>query len=60
MEDNDVECDLMNSGCLDQEVPVEKNINMWPTDSYCNILVENVITFCHCLKSLPETKVKRF
>ena len=27
-------------------------------DSFCGILVKNVATFCPCLKSLPETKVK--
>ena len=32
---------------------------MWHKDSFCGILVKNVATFCPCLKSLPETKVKR-
>ena len=31
---------------------------MWHKDSFCGILVKNVATFCPCLKSLPETKVK--
>ena len=26
---------------------------------FCAILVKNVATFCPCLKSLPEAKVKR-
>ena len=28
-------------------------------DCFCGILVKNVPTFCPCLKSLPEAKVKR-
>jgi hypothetical protein len=32
---------------------------MWHKDCFCGILVKNVATFCPCLKSLPETKVKR-
>ena len=28
-------------------------------DCFCGILVKNVATFCPCLKSLPEAKVKR-
>ena len=32
---------------------------MWHKDSFCGILVKNVATFCPCLKSLPEAKVKR-
>ena len=31
---------------------------MWPRNSFCGILVKNVATFCPCLKSLPEVKVK--
>jgi hypothetical protein len=26
---------------------------------FCGILVKNVATFCPCLKSLPEAKVKK-
>ena len=32
---------------------------MWQKDYFCKILVKNVATFCPCLKSLPEVKVKR-
>jgi hypothetical protein len=32
---------------------------MWHKDCFCGTLVKNVATFCPCLKSLPETKVKR-
>ena len=41
-------------------VSEEKNFNMWPRDCSCDILVKNVAALCSCLKSLPETKVKRF
>jgi hypothetical protein len=33
---------------------------MWPRDCFCDILVKNMAAFCPCLKSLPESKVKRF
>ena len=33
---------------------------MLPRDHSCDILVKNVAAFCPCMKSLPETKVKRF
>ena len=29
----------------------KKNINMWPRDCSCDILVKNVAAFCPCLKS---------
>ena len=47
--------------CADmaQEVSVGKNFSMWPRDYFCGILVKSVATFCLCLKSLPEAKVKR-
>ena len=32
---------------------------MWHKDCFCVILVKNVATFCPCLKSLPEAKMKR-
>jgi hypothetical protein len=32
---------------------------MWHKDCFYGILVKNTATFCHCLKSLPEAKVKR-
>ena len=57
MEDFVTESDL-NCADLAQEVSVE-NFNMWPRDCFCGILVKNVATFCPCLKSLPEAKVKR-
>jgi hypothetical protein len=46
--------------CVDlaQEVSVE-NFNMWPRDCFCGSLVKTRATFCPCLKSLPEAKVKR-
>ena len=31
---------------------------MWLRDCFCDILVKNVATFCPCLKSLREAKVK--
>ena len=37
----------------------KENFRMWHKDSFCGILVKNVTTFCPCLKSLPEAKVKR-
>ena len=58
MEDLVAEYDL---SCADlaQEVSVE-NFRMWPRDCFCGILVKNVAAFGPCLKSLPESKVKRF
>ena len=51
-----------NLNCVDlvQEISKEKNFSMWHKDCFCGILVRNVVTFCPCLKSLPEAKVKRF
>ena len=48
-----------NLNCVDlaQEVSKE-NFRMWHKDCFCGILVKNVATFCPCLKSLPEAKVK--
>lgn len=54
------ECDLMNCGCLDQEVSEKKNINIWRNNHSCDILVKNVAAFCPCLKGLPKAKVKSF
>ena len=50
-----------NLNCVDlaQEISKEKNFSMWHKDCLCGILVKNVATFCPCLKSLPEAKVKR-
>ena len=50
-----------NLNCVDlaQEISKEKNFSMWHKDCFCGILVKNVATFCPCLKSLPEAKVKR-
>ena len=47
--------------CIDmaQEISKEKNFRMWHKDCFCGILVKNVATFCPCMKSLPEAKVKR-
>ena len=49
-----------NLNCVDlaQEIS-KKNFSMWHKDCFCSILVKNVATFCLCLKSLPEAKVKR-
>jgi hypothetical protein len=33
---------------------------MMHRDYFCGILVKNLTAFCACLKSLPESKVKRF
>ena len=59
MEDIVAEDDL-NCVSLALEVSEEKNFSMWPRDCSCDILVKNVVTFCPCLKSLPEVNVKRF
>jgi hypothetical protein len=59
MEDFVAERDL-NWVDLGQEGSVERNFRMWCRDCFCGILVKNVAVFCHCLKSLPEAKVKRF
>ena len=48
----------LNCVDLTQEISKEKNFRMWHKDCFCGILVKNVATFCPCLKSLPETKVK--
>ena len=48
----------LNCTDLPQEVSVEKIFSIWPVDCFCGILVKNVATFCPCLKSLPESKVK--
>jgi hypothetical protein len=50
-----------NLKCADlaQAVSVEKNFSMWPRDCFYGML-KNVATFCTCLESLPESKVKRF
>ena len=45
MEDFVSEGDL-NCGRLALEVSEEKNINMWPRDCSCDILVKNVAAFC--------------
>jgi hypothetical protein len=47
--------------CVDpaQEISKEKNFRMCHKDCFCGILVKNVATFCPCLKSLPEVKMKR-
>jgi hypothetical protein len=50
----------LNCKDLAQEVSVERNFRMWPRECFCNILVTNVAAFCPSLKSLPESKVKRF
>jgi hypothetical protein len=50
-----------NLNCVDlaQEISKEKNFRMWHKDCFCGILVKNVATFCPCLKSLSEAKVRR-
>jgi hypothetical protein len=59
MEDFVAKSDL-NCGSLTLECLEEKNFNMGLKDCSCDILVKNVAAFCHCRKSLPEAKVKRF
>lgn len=39
---------------------MEKNVNMWPRDWFCVILVKIVAAFCHCLQSWPEATLKSF
>jgi hypothetical protein len=46
----------LNSWGLTQKVSEEKNVNMWPTNCFCDVLVKNMAAFCLC----PEAKVKRF
>ena len=51
-----------NLNCVDlaQDISKEKNFRMRHKDCFfCGILVKNVATFCPCLKSLSEAKVKR-
>ena len=50
----------MNSWGLTQKVSEEKNVNMWPTNCFCDVLVKNMAAFCPCLMSLPKAKMKRF
>jgi hypothetical protein len=58
MEDSGIECHLNYVDLLAQEVSVEKNINIWPRECFCDVLVKNVVVFC--LRRLPKAKVKRF
>lgn len=44
MENNNVECDLMNCGELSQEA-TEENFKMLPRDHSCDILVKKVASF---------------
>jgi hypothetical protein len=49
-----------NLNCADQAQEIsEKNFRIWHRD-ICGILVKNFTALCHCLKCLPEAKVKRF
>ena len=50
----------MNCRSPAQEVSEEKNINMWPRDHSCDILMKRVAAFCPCTKSVPESKGKDF
>jgi hypothetical protein len=47
----------LNCGILALEVSEEKNFNVWPRDSSCDILVNNMAALCHCPNSLPEAKL---
>jgi hypothetical protein len=60
MKDSGAKGHLICVGLLAQEVSVEMDFNMWPRDCFCGVLVKNVAAFCHCLKRLPEAKIKRF
>jgi hypothetical protein len=42
-----------------QEVSEKKNFRKWHKDCFWGVLAKNVATFCPCLKSLPEAKMKR-
>jgi hypothetical protein len=57
MEEFIAESDLI---CADlaQEVSVENNFSMWPTDCFYGILVKDVAAFYPCLKSMPKAKIK--
>ena len=59
MKDFVAEIDL-NCAELNQELSVESDFIMWPSNCFCGILIKDVGAFCPCLKSLPEAKVKRF
>jgi hypothetical protein len=52
----------LNCAELVKKVSVEKNFSMWCRDYFfvCDILAKYVAAFEPCLKSLLETKVKRF
>ena len=50
----------LNCADLTQEVSVEENFSVLLRDFFCGILVKNVAALCHCLRILPEAKVKRF
>ena len=39
---------------------MENIFNMWPRDSFCDVLMKNMAAFCHCLKRQPRANVKRF
>ena len=50
----------MNYDRLALKISEEKNFNMWLKDCFYDILVKNKASFCPCLKSLPEAKVRGF
>jgi hypothetical protein len=43
--ENIVEEDDLNYADLDQEVSVENNISMWPSNCFCDVLVKNTGAF---------------
>ena len=45
MEESGTESDLNYVDLLAQEVSLEKNGSMWPTDVFCNILVKILAAF---------------
>jgi len=50
----------LNYESLAQDVSEYKNFGMLPGDHSYTVLVKNVAAFCPCLKSLPETMMKKF
>lgn len=51
-EDRGDQCDF-NCGGLDQKISEEKYFGMWPRNSSCNVLANNVAPCCQFPKCLP-------
>jgi len=51
--ESNLNCSIPAHNCSEKK-------DVWPRDCFCCILGKNVAAFCHCPKSVPEVKVKRF